>query len=573
MNPSFALSRKIQNFSLLAAICLPWMLAKNVQPSATVWNIATAWILWGATGLFTPQSKEFLAKSIRNNFLLIAFLTLLVWISISPLLQDGPLDKGLAASLTIAAAAIILISSQKSDQAYFSSTSITLAKGLVACGILGTAIGILQIYLPNYTDGQLIAHSHATGRATGNIRQPNHLALSIMWGCAGCAILIETKAAKFRSALALLTILTLGLNLAGSRTEFIISCLLPIYALIFRKKFSHQTRKALSLIPVFTLSWSIALKFINRIFAPSVLTEMSAAQGNSDGGRFSIYIDALNIIKEHPLTGVGWGEFNYIWTLTPNPTRKASYFDNAHNIVIQFASEIGIPATLISIAIVAWLFKRAIKDNITENPGTDSGTRAALLLIPSLAILANQTEFPFWYAYILFPSAFTLGLCLSGAADYAAQPTRNTSSRAKILAANLMVFASGLFIIHDYNKVIPVFNPPEEGEAAPLSERMKNASGSLFFYSTAAYAPATRFRKDTQALPFCRVAFHFLIDSHLLKNCAAAYRANGMDDVAEYLDDRRIEFDKSPNKYLSSQQKRSPITGFSEFKEIDQQIR
>ena len=47
------------------------------------------------------------------------------------------------------------------------------------------------------------------------------------------------------------------------------------------------------------------------------------------------------LIAQHPWLGVGFGEFNFAWTLTPFPDRPVAFFDHAHNLMLQFARRAG----------------------------------------------------------------------------------------------------------------------------------------------------------------------------------------------------------------------------------------
>ena len=60
------------------------------------------------------------------------------------------------------------------------------------------------------------------------------------------------------------------------------------------------------------------------------------------GSRFGIWANTLALIRMHPWTGVGLGEFNLAWSLTPFPGRPIAFFDHTHNLVLQFAVELGL---------------------------------------------------------------------------------------------------------------------------------------------------------------------------------------------------------------------------------------
>ena len=51
---------------------------------------------------------------------------------------------------------------------------------------------------------------------------------------------------------------------------------------------------------------------------------------------------------------MGYGEVNQAWTLTPFPNRPVAFFDHTHNVVLQWAVELGLPAAIVLSLLVAW---------------------------------------------------------------------------------------------------------------------------------------------------------------------------------------------------------------------------
>ena len=53
------------------------------------------------------------------------------------------------------------------------------------------------------------------------------------------------------------------------------------------------------------------------------------------------------MIRQQPWLGVGWGEFNFAWTLTPFPHRPTAFFDHTHDLPLQLVVELGVPLALL----------------------------------------------------------------------------------------------------------------------------------------------------------------------------------------------------------------------------------
>ena len=63
--------------------------------------------------------------------------------------------------------------------------------GMVVAGIAGSLIGIVQVSAPQWPDGDLVARTYITGRAVGNMRQPNHLSSLFVWAMIAAVWLAE----------------------------------------------------------------------------------------------------------------------------------------------------------------------------------------------------------------------------------------------------------------------------------------------------------------------------------------------------------------------------------------------
>ncbi|HFD16911.1 MAG TPA: O-antigen ligase family protein, partial [Rhodospirillales bacterium] len=74
-----------------------------------------------------------------------------------------------------------------------------------------------------------------------------------------------------------------------------------------------------------------------------------------DTGRLQIYALALEMIRDRPWLGQGYGGFEAIFMLYRDP-RFELIFDRAHNTYLEHAVELGLPATVLLYAAMALLF-------------------------------------------------------------------------------------------------------------------------------------------------------------------------------------------------------------------------
>ncbi|MGS0758180.1 pilin glycosylation ligase domain-containing protein, partial [Roseateles sp. GG27B] len=102
-----------------------------------------------------------------------------------------PLALAVSGSGMLGAALLLLLSGQGLDDSGRLRWFEVLCWGLLAAGLLSLLVSLVQVFIPAWADGQVIARSGIPGRAVGNMRQPNHLASLLMWSCVAAAYLAD----------------------------------------------------------------------------------------------------------------------------------------------------------------------------------------------------------------------------------------------------------------------------------------------------------------------------------------------------------------------------------------------
>jgi O-antigen ligase len=118
--------------------------------------------------------------------------------------------------------------------------------------------------------------------------------------------------------------------------------------------------------------------------------------------RGTLWRNVLYLIGERPWTGWGWGELDYAHFMTLYPGgRFCDILDNAHNLPLQLAVELGVPAALLLCGGGAWLVWRL-------RPWRESDrARQVVWAVLSLILLHSMLEYPLWYG----PFQTAVGLC------------------------------------------------------------------------------------------------------------------------------------------------------------------
>ena len=523
------------------AVAVPSLLAFNLPPSATFFNQAAAFLGWGAWAWLMASSPLPVRDALRGPTLaLLAALALLTASAVAaPLWAGLPWTLAGSAIGTLAAAAlVVLVGAALARDGRASTAFHALCVALLVAGAVGAVIGAIQVFLPQWTDGQWIADI-AGGRAAGNLRQPNHLSSLLLWSLVALVWLAERERIGRLATMLLGTLLLAGIVLTASRTGILGVLLLAAWGLL-DKRMSRPGRARLLVSPiVFALLW-VGLAAWAHQAHQAFGGDEQLAKGDISSSRFGIWANTLALIARHPWTGVGWGEFNFAWTLTPFPGRPVAFFDHTHNLPLQFAVELGLPLAALVLALLGWALWQAFRaSGRCADAATASTLRAAFVMVLLMAV-HSQLEYPLWYAYFLLPTAFAFGLCVDGraGAGIAARPPARRSNGLRLAAA--LLFVGTVASLVDYGRVVVIFAPGSS--AAPLAERIADGKRSWLFGHHADYAAVTTAEHvGDPRQAFARVP-HYLLDTRLMMAWARSLEEDGQHDAARHVAQRLREF-------------------------------
>lgn len=513
----------VSSWLLAAALSLPWLTTRAAVLDAVFYNQLAALAAWGAwlawAGL-RPRLRPVAAP-------LVALLLCAGWAAAGIGMQGGTVF------VLLAAAAVLMGAAGAADD----TRTEPVAWGLYAAGLGSTLVALVQFLTPGLADGTLVAVGTSVGRAVGNMRQPNHLATALL-----CSIVMTVwlwQTGRLRGAWAGASIVGMNVALAASasRGGALALAVLLIWAAVDRR-LPRQARVMLCATPfMYGLAWALLAAYADARGVHFYGSDRLTADADISSSRFAIYRDALVLIGQQPWTGVGWGRFNAAWTFTVLPQRPVAFFDHTHNLLLQLAVEMGMPAALLVLALVLvgmWRARAAWRHGDAD---AASPARAALALLGVLG-LHSMVEYPLWYAYFLLPAAWALGLWHgTAAADTAAQT--HQAWRTPALLTSAAMVAGVLWSAVDHRRVEAIFATP--ARAQPLAVRIADGSRSALFGQHADYAAVTAAPADTTLARFRR-PLQQLIDTRLLIAYIEALRANGRSAEALYAAQRLREF-------------------------------
>jgi O-antigen ligase len=550
------------------AVAVPTLFAFNLPPSATFLNQAASLIGWGIWSMLLASIATYSLGTRKPGEGLTALAAALALVALaalaSPLWAALPATLSLSSAGMIAAALLVALTAGRvQGQGGGSAAFEAFCWALLAAGVLNALIGILQIYAPTLTGNGWLSAANAN-RAGGNLRQANHLSSLLLWSIVATLWLGEVKKLPRPAVIALATFMLFGIVLSGSRTGMLGTLMLAGWGVVDRR-LSPAARRMLWLAPVvYAAMWggmALWAQAQQQVFDGVARLQQADLSSN----RLGIWSNALSLIAAHPWFGVGFGEFNFAWTLTPFPGRPQEFFDHAHNIILQFAVELGLPLATLVLSLLLWALVEAIKAARAATGDTALQLRAALMMVLLMA-LHSQLEYPLWYAYFLLPTAFAFGLCLGGtgplvepaeatvssvlaknpkrqptSTDAAPKPEKPARQPVRpLMIGALLLTMGGAASVWDYLRVAAIFSTTDTKTS--LAQRIVEGRRSWFFAHHADYAAATVVEHPSQVMAAFARAPHYLLDSRLMIAWATALHEVGDEDRARYIAQRLREF-------------------------------
>lgn len=281
-----------------------------------------------------------------------------------------------------------------------------LAAFLLAGAELGALAGILQHYRwQTFLDGVI---THKNGIAVyGNLAQPNHYANYITLGLISLGLL-RAYLRSWQMALLALPLLFV-LVLSGSRSTWLyLSGMLVMAIMLQRRDKSFRYLLHYSLLLLFgfgLMHWVVQLPWLHGV-SGSVTTMQRMMAGDTSGSiRLYLWHEAWLIFAKFPLLGAGFGQFAWQhFQLGPvlQATNINGLYNNAHNLVMQLAAEMGLAGVLVMFASIGYWLWHGLKERLTQ----ERWWGYAILMVIGIH---SMLEYPLWYAYFIGVAAILLG--------------------------------------------------------------------------------------------------------------------------------------------------------------------
>jgi O-antigen ligase len=389
-------------------------------------------------------------------------------------LAGGPSPATLPWLVSVACLAVwmLVVAWQRPDVAVCASHAWLIA------ALLSSVIGLLQFFGVSAGFKPWI-NATTLGDAFGNLRQRNQFATLIgiglavlLWGPvarwragsgAAASVVVARAVPVALPILLALALLATANAASSSRTGLLQLVLLVLLALCWRAQAVPGMALRLAVAVAVYASASVVLPLLAGLDPWN--SGIAGRFGDADracGSRRLLWANVLQLIAQKPWWGWGWGELDYAHFITVYPgARFCDILDNAHNLPLHLAVELGVPVALLVCALIGWLVLRA-------RPWAETDDRRRLAwAVLALIGLHSLLEYPLWYGP--FQIAVVLAVWVlwqTPSAVGTGQPmadTRSTVSASVATTLRVLAVAALLAVAYaawDYHRISQIYLSP-----------------------------------------------------------------------------------------------------------------
>jgi len=447
-----------------------------------------------------------------------------------------------------------------------------IATAWVLAATVSAVIGLVQYFGLAPALSPWISQTQA-GEAFANLRQRNQFATLTSIGLVALIALLARQAPGPRVpgwAYAAMALLALGNAASSSRTGLLQWVLIlaltagwALPALRGQRRLAVFALQALLAYGLAVLALPWLLGVATGLSSGGLFGRLVETPGC--GSRLVLWSNVLTLIGQKPWLGWGWGELDYAHfiTLYPGP-RFCEILDNAHNLPLQLAVELGLPAASAICSGLAWIVWRAKPWRETTPMRQMAWGVLAVILLHSLL------EYPLWYGPFQIAVALCAGLLwasssavVPGAGEASApdfpQEVKKTKAVTQYLqmpvAIILIAFLAAAGI--DYHRVSQIYLPPAQRTAAYRDDTLNKIQGAWLFRNQARFAllNVTPLTGDNAQWTFdtATALLHYSPEARVVEKLIESATMLGRDEEAlQYLARYRAAFPEDHARWAAS---------------------
>ncbi len=503
-------------------IALPFLAPWTSGPSASAWQLLLSWACAALLVAAGPWARPRSA--------------LLLWLGVvmAAIFLGRSTDNNLWIPACLAIAAAALVAGNGAALAERTDDVATFASALIAAGTLSAVIGLLQYFGAAHALEPLAVSSNI-GQAYGNLRQRNQFATLLNMALVAALWLHASRDQPRQWVLAFAAlVLVLGQAASASRTGLLqLLAVVTVSSGIAWRQRSHAGPPAIRRLP--HPGWLLSLPPLYVFFswllphwtsgAARGMLQRLSTNSTFDDSRVLLWHNVLDLIAERPWSGWGWGELSLAhYSAQYEGPRFSVILDNAHNLPLHLAVELGIPAALLICGGFAGLVLVA-RPWRERNP-----TRLMAWGLIGLTVLHSLLEYPLWYG----PFQLVFGLCL-GLLWPSPLRGRSTSGKGGLPAVGAaLLIASAGYAAWDYLRISQIYMAREERLPSYREQTLEKLQHSWLFADYVRFAelsitPITR-DNASQMHALAQAAMHFSPEPRVVVKLIESAALLGLDD-------------------------------------------
>ena len=388
-------------------------------------------------------------------------------------------------------------SADKTASTYQLPTKSTMAFGwsLLIAGAISCVFALLQYFNLEALFAPWINPTEP-GFAFANLRQRNqfasltNLALAVLlaWAMWRGDEKIDGRVGVL--ALAGAALLAIGNAASSSRTGVVQIILLCALFGLWGGWRNHWVRLILMVAVVAYAAAAVALPYAAGFdwLAHGLFARLQAGDAPC-ASRITLWSNVLHLIAQKPWLGWGWGELDYAHFITLyGEPRFCDILDNAHNLPLHLAVELGIPAAVLICGGFAWWV-------IRQKPWAEqNAARQMAWAVLAVVLLHSLLEYPLWYG------PFQIAFGWSVYVLWRTNPTaafRSTSIIKSAIAQGIRAQAAPVLVAillclgyaaWDYSRVSQIYLAPADRSSAYREDTVLKMRNSWLFADQARFA-------------------------------------------------------------------------------------